>query len=156
PGIDSPPGLLLAQQDGRRISFLTGDGPRVREAWHMLLPDETPAGSVVGFPAVREKGEPTRLVHAGADANVRVIASGRRTVEIPFTAGPVASPLAVRLRASELPSILFVDGQPRLNCLRAGSPQRPVETAWSCPAHGWTTPYVPAVKTLGVPHVADI
>src|SRR5262249_30522393 len=123
PGIDSPPGLLLAQQDGRRISFLTGDGPRVREAWHMLLPDETPAGSVVGFPAVREKGEPTRLVHAGADANVRVIASGRRTVEIPFTAGPVASPLAVRLRASELPSILFVDGRPRLNCLRAGSPQ---------------------------------
>lgn len=166
PGVDSPAGVLIASEGGRRIVFLCGDAAGVlTRAWESKVPDGAQAGTLVGplklvagaNKSAAEANRGTRLVHAGADGHVRIIAEdGPPLVDIPTEIGPITNPLVARMKAGEQPSILYLDDQKQLHCLRSPGSGRPAERAWSRPGYGWRTDYVPSLRNIGVPQIADI
>lgn len=159
PGVDGPPGVLVSRDGGRRIVFLCGDAAGVlSQVWERSLPQGVSEGALVGLLSRGSVGnDEARLAHAGADGRVRIVAADRLALaEIPTAVGPITNPLVARLKAGEPPSILFIDGENRLNCLRSPGPEKPAERAWSQPGHAWQTAYVPSLRGLGVPHVADV
>ncbi len=162
-------GVLISQDAGRRAVALAGDADGVVHVdSKVTLSEGALAGSIVGLArddsAAGTADRAALVVHSGSDGRVRVakLGAGRAgeaagtLVEIPFPAGPITTPIVARLRKGELPSILFLDGQSQLHCLRAPAPGAAAQPVWSCPAYGWTTPYVPSLRTTGVPRVADV
>jgi outer membrane protein assembly factor BamB len=163
PWLDGKAGILISQDGGRRAVVLAGDAEGVL---HVDSKTSLAAGPLAGTIVGLARGESTngsangaaQVVHSGNDGRVRMsrLTAGP-IVEILFPAGPITTPIVARLKKNgELPSILFLDGQSQLHCLRSPAQGVAALPAWSCPAFGWSTPYVPSLRTVGVPHVADI
>ncbi|MGH7134922.1 MAG: FG-GAP repeat domain-containing protein, partial [Pirellulales bacterium] len=158
PWLDGRAGILISQDGGRRAVLIAGDAAgALHEVSKAKLADGSLAGSIVGVARQEAANGAKQVVHSGSDGRVRMISlTDEPVVEIPFPAGPITTPIVARLRKAELPSILFVDGQSHLHCLRSPVQGAAAEPAWSCPTHGWSTAYVPSLRTAAVPHVADI
>lgn len=157
PGI--PPGILVSRGGGRQLVFLSGDRSGVLgKSWEGTLPDSTAQGSFVGLlssPPSASGG--VRLVHAGADGRVRIVSAvGRVATEISTSAGPITNPLVARMKANEPPSIFYMDGEKRLHCLRSPRPGTRAGPAWTQPGQVWQSNYVPALREIGAPHIADV
>lgn len=159
PGIDGPPGLLVLRDGGRRVVFLTGDSAGVlSQTWSAGLPEGTSDGSTLsivrGSPATEMSA---RLVHSGTDGRARILEADQKSIaEIPTALGPITHPVVARLKPGEAPSFVFIDGKNRLHCLRSPGKGKPPELAWSQPGFAWQTVYVPSLRGLGVPHIADV
>jgi outer membrane protein assembly factor BamB len=158
PWLDGRAGILISQESGRRAVLLDGDASG---ALHVVsnskLADGPLPGSIAGLARTLRSNGTEQVVHSGTDGRVRMTPlTDGPGFEIPFPAGPITTPIVARLRKGELPSILFLDAERRLHCLRSPVQGAAAEPVWSCPAHGWSTPYVASLRTVGVPHVADV
>jgi outer membrane protein assembly factor BamB len=155
---DGRAGLLTSLDQGRRAVLFAGDSDGVlHRVWEAKLADHPPGGSIVGLARSEPAAGAGLVVDSGNDGRVRITAQANgHIIDIPFPSGPITTPIVARLRKDELPSILFCDGRSQLHCLRSPAPGAPPKPAWSCPAHGWSTFYVPSLRTVGVPYVADV
>ncbi len=142
------PGRVVSQNEA-----LSGESARSRRGGQA----EQTAGRSLDVAEILPGTGAPQIVVADTDGMLRIIGShGENLSLIQTGTGFITMPVAGRLRPEEPPSLLYINADSDLVCLRADSAEETPRLRWTQPAIGFRPRMVSYLDSLGVPVIADI